>query len=123
MRQHAEWMTQADERILEYLVENSPGRPGEIRYGLAAVNEAMSYPQSYVDTRLDRLTARGLVAKRDDSRAYELTDRGSSFSAARSTPARSPRTFPTTTTRSAGGSSDAQSASYSSQTYRVATLR
>lgn len=66
-------------RIRRSVAENSPGRPGEIRYGLAAVNEAMSYPQSYVDTRLDRLAARGLVARRDDSWAYELTDRGSFF--------------------------------------------
>lgn len=79
MRRHAEWMAQADERILEYLAENGSERPGEIRYGLAAINDAMAYPQSYVDNRLDRLAAAGLVVEDEDGWAYELTNRGSFF--------------------------------------------
>lgn len=79
MRRHAEWMTQADERILEYLAENESERPGEIRYGLAAINDAMAYPQSYVDNRLDRLAAAGLVVEDEDGWAYDLTNRGSFF--------------------------------------------
>jgi|GEM_PF-1332577 len=79
MRRHAEWMTRADERILEYLAENESEQPSEIRYGLAAINDAMAYPQSYVDGRLDRLAGAGLVAEREDGWAYELTNRGSFF--------------------------------------------
>lgn len=66
----------ADERILERLDDSQPLRANEIRDELATHGSDMDYPQRYIDRRLDRLEAYGLVQRNDDRWAYSLTNRG-----------------------------------------------
>lgn len=79
MRRHAEWMAQADDRILEYLRREGPRRPNEIRFGLASIGDDVRHPQRYVDERLDALAADGLVAQLDDRWACGFTDAGAAY--------------------------------------------
>lgn len=79
VRKHAEWMSQIDDRILEYLHTRGPGRPSDIRYGLSEFGGDLSYPQDYVDGRLDELTDRGLLVRQDDRWEYRLTNEGLSY--------------------------------------------
>lgn len=81
MRKHADWITQADERILETLEDSEfPLPKEEIRDRLAdaGVGEAMVYAQSYVDARLARLQAYGFVEP-SRTRQYALSEKGTLY--------------------------------------------
>lgn len=81
MRKHAEWITQADERVLEALEDSDlPLSKEEIRDRLASasVGGAMDYSQSYVDARLARLQAYGFV-EATRTRQYALSEKGTLY--------------------------------------------
>lgn len=56
MRQSADWMTIADDRILEYLLEHESGTPSEM-----AKVDTMRFSRSYLHQRCDVLEEYGLV--------------------------------------------------------------
>jgi len=56
MRKSADWMTIADDRILEYLSEHESGTPSEM-----AKVDTMRFSRSYLHQRCDVLEEYGLV--------------------------------------------------------------
>lgn len=56
MRKSADWMTIADERILEFLSENESGTPKEI-----TEVDTISFSRSYIHQRCDVLERFGLI--------------------------------------------------------------
>jgi hypothetical protein len=81
MRRHADWITQADERILECLEDSDfPLPKEEVRERLAeaGVGDAMVYAQSYVDARIARLQAFGFV-EATQTRQYALSEKGTLY--------------------------------------------
>lgn len=56
MRKSADWMTIADDRILEYLAEHESGTPSEM-----ASTDGMRFSRSYLHQRCDVLEDYGLV--------------------------------------------------------------
>ena len=72
MRPRVEWMTQADERVLEFLREkNIVASPSVI-----AVN--IDYTGEYISRRCRKLTDAGLL-QRVDASNYRLTELGEQF--------------------------------------------
>lgn len=78
MRRHAEWLGQADERILEFLAENGNHPPKAIRDNLAQINEAMSYHHKHVSRRCRELRDYGLLVNVGGG-TYGITDDGRAF--------------------------------------------
>jgi predicted transcriptional regulator len=72
-RKHPEWLSQVDERVLEFLEAETKGTPQEI---------ADSIPQSssnkYVNQRLSKLVEAGL-AQRVARGQYRITEKGIAF--------------------------------------------
>ena len=56
MRKSADWMTIADDRILEYLADHESGTPSEM-----ADTDGMRFSRSYIHQRCDVLEEYGLV--------------------------------------------------------------
>lgn len=76
-RPRVEWMTAADDVILEFL-QNDPG--DAIRASPAVVEANISYKISHIRTRLRKLHEHGLVDYYDDeSGIYQITERGRAY--------------------------------------------
>lgn len=56
MRKSADWMTIADDRILEYLAEHESGTPSKMEN-----TDGMRFSRSYIHQRCDVLESYGLV--------------------------------------------------------------
>jgi Mn-dependent DtxR family transcriptional regulator len=73
MRLSADWMTLADERILEYLSENETGTPKRM-----ADSGLVRFSRSYVTQRCKKLVDYGLLRHYGNG-VYALTDRGKQY--------------------------------------------
>lgn len=72
MRPRVEWMTQADERILEFLQEK------DIVASPAVIAANIDYTGEYISRRCRKLADAGLV-QRADATNYRLTTRGEQY--------------------------------------------
>lgn len=76
-RPHVDWMTRADDAILEFLL-NEGNRQLIATPGVIEVN--IGYTLSTVNQRLRKLKSAGLVEYHDEERGmYELTEKGSAY--------------------------------------------
>jgi len=76
-RPRVPWMTNADDRILEFL-QNDPNR--EIVATPRVIAENIDFNRGYVTQRLSELLEQGLVEYRDkDSGIYAITERGRAY--------------------------------------------
>lgn len=78
MRKHADWMTHADERVLEYLSENGNHRPAQIADQLGTIGADMGFHRKYVGRRCRTLQARGMLRNLGNG-LYQITDLGEQF--------------------------------------------
>ena len=72
MRKSADWMTIADDRILEYIRENGSGRPKEM------VDKGIRYTGSYLSQRAKKLVEHGLLNDLGNG-VYTITERGEGY--------------------------------------------
>ena len=76
-RPRVDWMTRADDSILEFLL-NEPGNP--IRANPGTVEANLDYQISHVRARMSELRKAGLLEYYDEDRAiYQITDRGRAY--------------------------------------------
>jgi len=76
-RPRVEWMTRADDTILEFLL-NEGNRP--IRATPAVIQANIEYQISHVRNRIRKLHDAGLVEYyNEDSGIYQITDLGSAY--------------------------------------------
>lgn len=76
-RPRVEWMTLADDAILEWM-ENEPS--DAIRANPAVVAANVEYGRSHVTKRMRELLKGGLLEYHDEERAiYQITDRGRAY--------------------------------------------
>ena len=73
MRQSAEWMTIADERILEFLSEEGPRQPKQI-----ATDDRITFSDQYIGQRCRRLVPYGLVQNLGNG-LYAITNPGKQY--------------------------------------------
>ena len=73
MRKSADWMTIADERILEFLRDNESGTPTTI-----SRNEDVRFGRSHIHQRVKKLEMYGLVRFLGNG-VYVLTDEGQQY--------------------------------------------
>lgn len=71
MRKRADWMTRADDEILEYLASESAGTP-------KVIADALDRSNSYIGVRCRKLASYGLV-DRPSRGFYVITDEGRSY--------------------------------------------
>jgi repressor of nif and glnA expression len=76
MRKHGEVVTQADERILEFLDEHGNHRPTPIRDALA--DNGMEYSQNHIGERCRQLADHGLLVNVGGG-TYSITNAGRDF--------------------------------------------
>lgn len=72
MRPRVEWMTQADERVLEFLQEK------DIVASPSVIAANIDYTGEYISRRCRKLTDAGLL-QRVDASNYRLTELGEEF--------------------------------------------
>lgn len=72
MRPRVDWMTQADERVLEFLYDK------EIVASPSVIAANIDYTQEYLSRRCRKLTNAGLL-QRVDASNYRITDLGERF--------------------------------------------
>lgn len=72
MRPRVDWMTQADERVLEFLNEK------DIVASPSVIAANIDYTQEYLSRRCRKLTNAGLL-QRVDASNYRVTDLGEQF--------------------------------------------
>ena len=72
MRPRVDWMTQADERVLEFLYEK------DIVASPSVIAANIDYTQEYLSRRCRRLTDAGLL-QRVDASNYRVTDFGEQY--------------------------------------------
>ncbi|WP_224337873.1 winged helix-turn-helix domain-containing protein [Haloprofundus halobius] len=76
-RPHVEWMTRADDAILEFLL-NEGNRPLIVTPGVIEAN--IAYALSSINQRLRKLKAAGLVDYHDEERGlYKITEKGEQY--------------------------------------------
>ncbi|SEN19010.1 hypothetical protein SAMN05216388_100216 [Halorientalis persicus] len=73
MRLPAEWFTQVDDRILEYLQEHKSGSPTQM-----AKHENIHFTRSYVHKRCKILADYGLIEDYGNG-VYIITDEGEAY--------------------------------------------
>lgn len=78
MRKHADWLTQADERILEFLSERGNFPPSAIRDRLADTGEDLTYSTNHLGMRCRALADRGLLENVGGG-TYSITDVGEQY--------------------------------------------
>lgn len=78
MRKHAKWLTQADERILEFLSEEGNHPPSAIRDRLLEAGRDLEYHAEYIGTECRKLTDYGLVVNVGGG-TYSITELGEQF--------------------------------------------
>jgi predicted transcriptional regulator len=78
MRKHADWLTQTDERVLEFLREYGNHPPSAIRDRLAEIGQDMSLTPQHIGARCRELAEYGLLANVGGG-TYSITDLGEQF--------------------------------------------
>ena len=73
MRKSADWMTIADERILEFLSENDSGTPSSM-----AGSEYVRFSRPHIHERCQKLKRHGLIRFLGNG-VYILTDEGQQY--------------------------------------------
>lgn len=73
MRLSADWMTMADDRILEYLAEEGTTTPKRM-----ANDDRMRFSRSYVNARCTELAKRSFVLNLGNG-VYQITYRGQQY--------------------------------------------
>lgn len=73
MRLSAEWMTIADERILEFLDEEGPHLPSKI-----AEDERMYFSDQYIGRRCRKLAEYGLLRNLGNG-VYQISEEGEQY--------------------------------------------
>lgn len=73
MRLSAEWMTIADDRILELLREDGPHSPSKIHK-----DGRVAFSRTYINQRCKKLAENGLVNNLGNG-VYSITDRGERY--------------------------------------------
>lgn len=73
MRLSADWMTLADERILEYLDEEGPQTPTRL-----AADDRIGFSRPHINTRCQKLTRYGLAETLGNG-VYRITDEGTQY--------------------------------------------
>ncbi|GAB7120892.1 repressor [Natrinema saccharevitans] len=71
MRKRAEWMTRADDEILEYLASETAGTP-------KVIADALDRSNGYIGVRCRKLASYGLV-ERPSRGFYVITDAGTAY--------------------------------------------
>ena len=71
MRRHAEWMTLADERILEYLSEMGNHQPSQIA-------QEFGFHRKYIGKRCRILEENGFLTNRGNG-VYQITEQGQKY--------------------------------------------
>nr|WP_254832848.1 MarR family transcriptional regulator [Haloglomus salinum] len=72
MRPRIEWMTQADERVLEFLHEK------DIIASPSVIAANIDYSNEYISRRCQQLAEEGFIQRTDPSN-YQITDLGEKF--------------------------------------------
>lgn len=78
MRRHAGWLSQADERILEFLSEYGNHQPKAIRDRLDSIGRDMEYHPEHISRECRKLTNRGLLVNVGGG-TYSITEAGREF--------------------------------------------
>lgn len=78
MRKHASWLTQTDERILEFLRERGNHPPSGIQHRLSESGVDLEYHANHVGRRCRELAAYGLLENIGGG-TYSITERGEAF--------------------------------------------
>lgn len=78
MRKHSEWMTQSDERILEFIDEHGNHPPKAIRDSLAELSSGMEYHPNYIQVRCRTLQDHGFLQNVGGG-TYSITEVGREF--------------------------------------------
>ena len=73
MRLSAEWMSLADDRILEFLREEGPHSPSRM-----AEDNRLSFSRSHINRRCKRLTEEGLTENLGNG-VYAITEDGTHY--------------------------------------------
>jgi len=77
MRKAAEWTTQADERIMEFLLDAGEHPSSAIRHMMNNVCDGIEYSRPHISRRCKTLSEYGLLNKRYQN--YELSEKGETF--------------------------------------------
>ena len=78
MRKHASWLTQTDERVLEFLREYGNHPPSGIQHRLSDVGVDMEYHTNHVGRRCRELAAYSLLENIGGG-TYTITERGEAY--------------------------------------------
>lgn len=78
MRKHASWLSQADERILEFLSENGNHPPLAITENLREIGEDMDYHAQTIRRECRELRDYGLLVNVGGG-TYSITELGDQF--------------------------------------------
>lgn len=78
MRRHAGWLTQADERILEFLEEFGNHPPKAIRDRLEDIGRDMDFHGEHISRECRKLADKGLLVNVGGG-TYSITDTGRAF--------------------------------------------
>jgi repressor of nif and glnA expression len=78
MRKHAGWLSQSDERILEFLRERGNHPPSAIRDNLEEESAEMNYNAAHIRRECRKLEDRGLLVNVGGG-TYSITDEGIAF--------------------------------------------
>ena len=78
MRRHADWMTQLDERILEFISERGNHPPSAIQSGLVEIGVDLDYNTKYINQRCSTLEDHGLLVN-VGAGTYSITEQGEQF--------------------------------------------
>lgn len=73
MRLDADWMSRADDRILEYLVEAGPDTPKQM-----AESGLVRFSRQHINARCKKLVGYGLLVHLGNG-VYEITDAGQQY--------------------------------------------
>lgn len=77
LRKTPNWLTQADERILELLLDSDPLPVTAIRDKLAATSPNTDYSRGYISRRCSTLSKNKFLEKR--YRNYTISDQGEAY--------------------------------------------
>ena len=78
MRKHADWLSQADERILEFISDRGNHPPKAIRDKLAEEGVQMDYHVQHVRRECRKLRDHGLLVDVGGG-TYSITEKGEAF--------------------------------------------
>lgn len=78
MRKPAEWMTKADERILEFLKERGNHQPSHMAHLMPEEGVDLDFHSNYLGRRCRTLASAGLLVNIGNG-VYTITEKGEAF--------------------------------------------